>query len=97
MSVMSANVGFLSPACRRSARRGGEWNQNTNGFKRKVMDKLATSLWLPLRAIGSADVRYGILPSQSGSVRNEAANGPGMTTEGAAVFGYPAIYMATKQ
>jgi len=32
-------------------------------------------LWLALRAISSADVRYGILPSQSGSALRA---GPGM-------------------
>jgi hypothetical protein len=40
------------------------------------MDKLATSMWLALRAIGFADVRYGI-PASSVGFRPSA--GPGMT------------------
>ncbi|MGH8156004.1 MAG: hypothetical protein ACREP0_12375, partial [Rhodanobacteraceae bacterium] len=46
----------------------------------KELDRLAPSLALTLRAIGCADVRSGILPPQSGSVADEAGDGPGMTS-----------------
>jgi hypothetical protein len=48
---------FLCPSFRR--------RPESISFKIK-MDLLATSMWLALRAIGCADVRFGILPSQSG-------------------------------
>jgi hypothetical protein len=38
------------------------------------MDKLATSMWLALRAIGFADVRYGI-PASSVGFRPSAGHG----------------------
>jgi hypothetical protein len=38
--------------------------------------KLAASMRLAFQAIGFADVRAGFLPTQSGSVRDQAASGP---------------------
>jgi hypothetical protein len=40
---------------------------------KKSLGKLAASMRLALRAIGYADVRSGILPSQSGSAREARA------------------------